>query len=187
VSAPARRAGDPAPFATTAVDAAGIPLFAAAMLEPSEIIIGTWRPHPAWIAFRAARTCTFAALIGAIGAAAAGAAGLAWAPAIGQAVALVVAARAVVALAEWASRMYVLTDRRVLRRRGLLSPTVYSAPLGSLRRVELVRSWSDRPFRTGTITFSTVPNPGYEAAWLMLARPDDVLAEIDRARRRYGR
>lgn len=187
MNAPVRDGGDPAAFAATAVDAAGIPLFAAAMLEPSEIIIGTWRPHPAWIAFRAARTCLFAVLIGAIGAAAAGAAGLGWAQPIAQAVALVVAARVGVAVAEWASRMYVLTDRRVLRRRGVLSPTVYSATLGSLRRVELVRTWSDRPFRTGTVTFSTVANPGYEAAWLMLARPEDVLAAIDRARRRYGR
>ncbi|MFM9168563.1 MAG: hypothetical protein ACKOTD_00155, partial [Phycisphaerales bacterium] len=72
-----------AAFATTALDAAGIPLFAATMLEPGEVIIGPWRPSPLWIALRSARWSAFAMLVAAIAAAASGASGLAGAIPIG--------------------------------------------------------------------------------------------------------
>jgi len=176
-----------AAFATTALDAAGIPLFAATILEPGEVIIGTWRPSPLWIALRSSRWSAFAMLVAAIAAAASGASGLSWAIPIGQAAVGAVLVRLAVAVAEWASRVYVLTDRRVLRRRGLVSPTVYSANLNALRRIELVRTRTDRALGTGSITFLAGPGPGYDAAWIMLARPAEVLALVESTRRRYGR
>ncbi|MFM9145078.1 MAG: hypothetical protein ACKORL_06895, partial [Phycisphaerales bacterium] len=40
---------------------------------------------------------------------------------------------------------------------------------------------------TGSITFLAGPGPGYDAAWIMLARPAEVLALVESTRRRYGR
>jgi hypothetical protein len=68
-----------------------------------------------------------------------------------------------------------------------VSPTVYSANLNALRRVELVRTRTDRALGTGSITFASGPGPGYDAAWIMLARPAEVLALVESTRRRYGR
>ena len=67
-------------FATTALDEAGIPLFAASMLEPSEIIVGVWRPSLAWIALRSARGVSVLIVITLLAAASAGWAQHSWAP-----------------------------------------------------------------------------------------------------------
>lgn len=176
-----------AAFATTAVDDGGVPLFAATMLEPGELILGSWRPSPAWIALRSARTLALAASIGALAASASAVAGLGLELASAQVALAAVLVRVAIAVAEWASRVYVLTDRRVLRRRGVLTPSVYSATLNSLRRVELLRSRTDRLFRTGTITFSARGSGGHDAAWVMVQSPDRVLELVESARRRYGR
>ena len=69
-------------FAAVAVDAAGIPLFAAAILEPNEIIVGIWRPSPWYVPLRAARIVALIVAITLLGAAASGAAGLPWSAAI---------------------------------------------------------------------------------------------------------
>ena len=83
--------------------------------------------------------------------------------------------------------MYVLTDRRVLRRRGVLAPMVYSANLNALRRVELEQDRVDRLLRTGTVTFSTRTEGRWEAAWVMVPRAREVHELVEATRRRYGR
>ena len=100
---------------------------------------------------------------------------------------MLVIARLGAAGAEWASRVYVLTDRRVLRRRGVLAPTVYSANLNALRRIELLQTGLDRTLRTGTVTFSTRHEGHYEAAWVMVSDAERVIALVEETRRRYGR
>ena len=49
----ARREAARAVFATATAEQAGVPLFAASMLEPGEIIVAVFRPSLAWIALRA--------------------------------------------------------------------------------------------------------------------------------------
>jgi hypothetical protein len=176
-----------ASFATTALDEAGIPLFAASMLEPSEIIIGVWRPSIAWIALRSARGVSVLIVITLLAAATVGWAQHSWEWLVLQAGAVLVCARIGAAGAEWASRVYVLTDRRVLRRRGVLAPTVYSANLNSLQRVELLQTRIDRALRSGTITFSSRHDGQYDAAWVMVPSAGHVLALIEETRRRYRR
>jgi hypothetical protein len=173
-------------FAAVAVDAAGIPLFAAAILEPNEIIVGIWRPSPWYVPLRAARLVALIVLVTLLGAAASGAAGLPWGAAVVQVGAALVLVRVAAAILDWSSRWYVLTDRRVIRRRGVVSPTVFVGSLRSLKRVDLARNATDRVLRTGTITFSTRPDGPWDAAWVMVARPDDVHRLVLDTRRRYG-
>ena len=176
-----------AALATTAMEEAGVPLFAASMLEPGEIIVATFRPSLLWIALRSARGVLIALAAAALGATASGWAGLGWETPIAQLGIAVAAARTAAAGAEWASRVYVLTDRRVLRRRGVLAPTVYSANLNALRRVELEQDRVDRLLRTGTVTFSTRTEGRWEAAWVMVPRAREVHELVEATRRRYGR
>ena len=182
MTAGVRRTPVRAPFATTAIEEAGVPLFAAAMLEPAEIILGVFRPSPLWIAFRSLRWLL------AIGCVAVLAITLAapepWSGTLLRLATAAAVARVAVAAAEWASRVYVLTDRRVLRRRGVLSPTVYSANLNALRRVELLQEGADRALGTGTITFSTRGEGTWEAAWVMVPRARLVLELVEAARRK---
>lgn len=189
MNAGARREAARAEFATATAEEAGAPLFAASMLEPGEIIVAVFRPSVAWILLR-----SLPAAIGLGAAAAVAWFGLSAWPAsewlariLVQAAAALIAARAGAAIAEWASRVYVLTDRRVLRRRGVLAPTVYSATLNSLRRVELVQDGTDRALGTGTVTFSTRADGPYDAAWVMVPRAGDVHALVERTRHRYRR
>lgn len=173
-------------FAAVAVDAAGIPLFAAAILEPNEIIVGIWRPSPWYVPLRAARLVALVVAITVLGAAAAGAAGLPWGTSIVQVGAVLVLARVAAAILDWSSRWYVLTDRRVIRRRGVASPTVFVSSLRTLKRVDLARNATDRVLRTGTITFSTRADGPWDAAWVMVARPEEVHRLVLDTRRRYG-
>ena len=189
MTAGARREAARAVFATATAEQAGVPLFAASMLEPGEIIVAVFRPSLAWIALRA--------LPMAVGTGAAAA--LAWfclglwpdsesiARMALQVLAALLAARVAAAVAEWASRVYVLTDRRVLRRRGVLAPTVYSATLNSLRRVELLQDGTDRVLGTGTVTFSSRADGPYDAAWVVVPRARDVHALVEQTRHRYRR
>lgn len=187
MSGGARRWAGSAAFGATAIDEAGMPLFAASMIEPGEVIVAVWRPSLAWIPLRAARGLAAIAAMTLLAAAAAGWAGQAWSALAIQAGVVLAVARAAAAAAEWASRVYVLTDRRVLRRRGVLAPTVYSGNLNALRRIELLRSGIDRALGTGTITFSARTEPGYDASWVMVPRAEEVLAKVEETRRRYGR
>lgn len=176
-----------AAFATTAVDEAGIPLFVASMLEPTEIIVGIWRPSLMWIALHSMRGVAVIVAITLLAAASAEWAKQPWSTSIAQLGAFLILTRVGIAGAEWASRIYVLTDRRVLRRRGVLSPTVFSASLINLRRVELLQTNIDRSLQTGTITFRTQVKGHYDAAWVMIPHAAEVLAVIEETRRRYGR
>ena len=150
-----------------------------------EIVIAVLRPSVAWIAARSSTVVCVLVLAALVTSFDVGI----WPASSWYARACLAGAglRVVVASVEWASRVYVLTDRRVLRRRGVLSPTVYSAQLNALRRVELLQDSIDRVLGTGTITFSTRTEGRYEAAWLMVSRGADVLAMVEEARRRYGR
>ena len=174
-------------FATTAMDEAGVPLFAASMLEPGEIIVATFRPSLLWIALRSARGVILALALAGIAAAGSGWLQAGWELQVLQLGFAVAAARVAAGTAEWASRVYVLTDRRVLRRRGVLAPTVYSANLNALRRVELEQDRVDRLLRTGTVTFSTRTEGRWEAAWVMVPRAREVHELVEATRRRYGR
>ena len=173
-------------FAAVAVDAAGIPLFAAAILEPDEVIVGIWRPSAWYVPRRAARMVALLVAITVLGSSAAGAAGLPWGTAIVQVGSMLVVARVTAAILDWSSRWYVLTDRRVIRRRGVLSPTVFVSRLRDLRRIDLAADLGDRALGTGTVTFGTRTDGPYDAAWVMVARAADVHALVVDTKRRYG-
>ncbi len=181
------RALEGAHLATAAVDAEGMPLFAAALLEPGEIIVGMWRPSLWFVPLRCARTVVVLALATVMAATGAASAELAWSGAIVQCGALGIAGVVTATALDWGSRVYVLTDRRVLRRRGVLVPSLYACTLQRLRRIEVGGSVWQRLTGVGTLTFSAREEGPADAAWVMVARAAAVHELVLETKRRYGR
>jgi len=87
---------------------------------------------------------------------------------------------------EWLSRLYVLTDRRVIRIRGVLRVFVFEAQLKQLQHTESLFSIRERLFGLGTIGFSTAGTGLPEAYWVMLRQPLAVHRQVIQAINRYG-
>lgn len=88
-------------------------------------------------------------------------------------------------LLEWFSRVYVLTDRRIVRIRGVLRVHVFEAMLKNIQHTGAVFSVRERLFGLGTITFATSGTAWIEAAWEMIARPLEVHQTVVHALNRY--
>ena len=84
---------------------------------------------------------------------------------------------------DWLGRIYALTDRRVLRVRGLFHVRVFESPLQRIQNTNLRLPLPERLLGLGTLTFSTAGTSGVEAAWRMvhdpLGRQRAVLAARD--------
>ena len=87
---------------------------------------------------------------------------------------------------EWLSRVYVLTDRRVLRVQGVIRVSVFEARLNRLQHTGLYLSLRERLFGLGTVTFSTAGTGLIEAAWVYLHDPLGVHRRVLEARTRAG-
>ena len=83
-------------------------------------------------------------------------------------------ARLLVAVLQWVARLYVLTDRRVMRVKGVLDIDIFECPLSRIQNTFLSLTLSERVCAVGTLFFATAGTAGVEAAWLMIARPREV-------------
>lgn len=86
---------------------------------------------------------------------------------------------------EWLSRVYVLTDRRVLRVRGVVRVQVFETALRNVQHTVLQFTLRERLFGLGSIGFATAGTAGIEAAWTMIARPLEIHQKVVRALDRY--
>jgi hypothetical protein len=80
----------------------------------------------------------------------------------------------------WARR-YVLTDRRILRVRGVFRRSVVDAPLDRVQHLTVTRLLRERVTGLGTLGFATAGTAWVEAHWLMIARPAERLDVVRRA------
>lgn len=88
---------------------------------------------------------------------------------------------------EWWSRLYVLTDRRVLRRKGVLRPTVFEAKLRDIQHTSVFRRLRERTCGLGSIGFASAGSEVFNAFWVMIRQPFAVHRTIVEAIERYGR
>jgi hypothetical protein len=88
---------------------------------------------------------------------------------------------------EWISRVYVLTDQRVVRVQGVLRILVFETPLKQIQHTTLLFSVRERLFGLGTIGFATAGTAFVEAYWTMVSQPlavhQKVVATINRYKR----
>lgn len=94
------------------------------------------------------------------------------------------------AILEWVSRLYVLTNRRVMRIYGVFNVELFECALDRVQNIYVTLSVGERLTHTGTISFQTAGGPGGEASWRIVSRPLEVhekLREaIERTHRRNG-
>lgn len=80
-----------------------------------------------------------------------------------------------------AARLYVLTDRRILRVRGVFRRSVVDCPLDRIQHITLTRLFRERLTGLGTLGFATAGTDGVEAHWVMIAKPVERLEMVRRA------
>ena len=90
-------------------------------------------------------------------------------------------------LLEWLSRLYILTDQRIIRTAGVIRISIFEAPLRRVQHTELIFPLRERLFALGTLGFSTAGTGSMEAYWRMVARPLEVHRQVVQAIRKYGR
>ena len=95
-----------------------------------------------------------------------------------------------IACIQWLSRVYVLTNRRVLRVKGVLRVSVFECALARVQNTVLALPLGERLFGMGTIQFSTAGTGLMEAAWTMISKPSEiheiVVEYVRRAQERAG-
>ena len=96
--------------------------------------------------------------------------------------ALAVVARIAWACLQWYNELYLLTDRRVLTRRGVIRVRVYETSLEYVRQTLVRVSLRERVFGLGTVLVATAATAVYDTAWRMVRRPVDVQRAIQDAR-----
>ena len=76
-----------------------------------------------------------------------------------------------VAFLQWLSRVYVLTNRRVMRIQGVLNVEVFEAPLLKIQNTFITLAIHERVFRLGSIHFATAGTGLLEATWMNVNSP----------------
>ena len=97
------------------------------------------------------------------------------------------AARLLWQVLDWMGRTYVLTDRRIIRRVGVLHVNVFETPLRNIQHTSVFRLVRERVFGLGTIGFATAGSDVFDAFWVMVRNPFSVHKIVVDAIERYGR
>ena len=79
--------------------------------------------------------------------------------------------RVSVAMFQWACRLYVLTNRRVMRIKGVLHVNVFECPLVKIQNTYLDFTLTQRLVRIGSIHMQTAGTGGGNAVWEHLSQP----------------
>lgn len=91
-----------------------------------------------------------------------------------QIAAAVIVLQTAVAFLHWMSRLYVLTNRRVMRIRGIFNIDVFEAPLAKIQNTYLTLAIHERLFALGSVQFATAGTFGIEATWQNVNNPLEV-------------
>jgi uncharacterized membrane protein YdbT with pleckstrin-like domain len=92
-------------------------------------------------------------------------------PTIIQGASVLAAARLGLAVLQWVSRLYVLTNRRIMRLTGILNVDLFECPLTKIQNTYLSLAWYERVTGLGTISFATAGTGGVEASWANVNNP----------------
>jgi Bacterial PH domain len=88
---------------------------------------------------------------------------------------------------EWMAKVYILTDRRVIVRSGVLRVSIFQAQLKNIQHTIVYQRLRERLLGLGTIGFATAGTDTLEAFWLMIRQPFQVHRTVVDAIKRYGK
>jgi uncharacterized membrane protein YdbT with pleckstrin-like domain len=153
------------------------------LLDGDEIICFAIKPSPWFVLLVSLRWIVLAVVVGLL-------ADSRWAPAhlrwyLWQSAVWIAALRLGWAVLEWVSRLYVLTDRRAVRIRGVFNVELFECPLSRIQDTYVSLSIAERLTRIGTVTFRTASGGG-GASWRMVSRPLEVHEKLREAIRKSG-
>ncbi len=103
------------------------------------------------------------------------------AEALTQAALLVTAVRLILALLQWSSRLYVLTNRRVMCYRGVMHVSLFDLPLVNIRNTYVNASPVERICKVGSIGFSLQGGKKVDVWWEQVSDPQAIHERIRRA------
>lgn len=93
--------------------------------------------------------------------------------------------RVTIACFQWLGRLYVLTDRRVIRLRGVFRQDVFQRPLKQLQRLQVTATPPERLVGIGSLLFEfDTPGPRGEGDWTHLVEVREVHQAVADAWRR---
>lgn len=154
------------------------------MLDGDEIIQLSIRPSPWCIPLYSFKLLLAMLLLAA--AVAIAAQGQPWLPvSIALTVIVLVAFSGVVAATlQWASQLYVLTNRRVLRFQGVFSVSAAECALAKISEARLRSAWYQPMLRLGSIHMTPTSRDKPDMIWAHVARPAEVHEILVRAIRK---
>jgi len=88
---------------------------------------------------------------------------------------------------EWLSRVYILTDRRIITRSGVLRVVVFETQLKNIQHTSVFAQVRERICALGSIGFATAGSDTFDAFWVMIRQPFVVHRTVVETIRRYGR
>jgi hypothetical protein len=98
----------------------------------------------------------------------------------------VIAVRTMWSTLQWMGRLYVLTDMRVLRIRGVFNAEIFDCALRQIARTRLIADKREKLFRIGSIEIIPKDESSPIASWKNIAKPvavhEQLLAAISRAK-----
>jgi len=134
------------------------------------------------IAFLCFRTVLIAVLVALLGLFVGPLLGLErWSAPIVQGCIVAVLGRAGFAFLQWISRTYVLTDKRVIRIRGVLTIDIFQCSLVRIQNTFLVLTLPQRLLGLGNIAFTTAGTGSVEAIWRHVKNPLHIHQQLIRA------
>jgi len=90
------------------------------------------------------------------------------------------------ALLQWMSRLYVLTDMRILRLGGVFSLNIFDCPLRKVARTRILYTVQERILRLGSVEIIPSDEQYPIGLWQTIARPreinEQIVAAINRAK-----
>jgi hypothetical protein len=98
-----------------------------------------------------------------------------------EAGAMLIACRAAWAVLNWAGRLYLLTDLRIVRIAGVFSPEIHDIPLRKVARTRLTRSFREHVWRLGSIEIIPESDQWPWSVWQTVPRPDEVHDTVRRS------
>ncbi|MCK5113352.1 MAG: PH domain-containing protein [Phycisphaerae bacterium] len=78
----------------------------------------------------------------------------------------------------WFGRLYVLTDRRLLRISGIARVNVYECELARISSVDVVQTFGERIVGIGSLKFQIKDNPYSNPEWVNLAQTQHIADEV---------
>ncbi|MHC4445525.1 MAG: PH domain-containing protein [Planctomycetota bacterium] len=99
----------------------------------------------------------------------------------------IAAVRICLAMLLWVSRLYVLTNRRIMRLTGIFNIDLFECQLTKIQNTHLTCAWYERIAGLGTISFATAGTGGIVASWTNVNNPmelhERVRSAIHRAKK----